>query len=242
MPAAKRKKVALIGAGNIGATLALLVELKDLGDFVLYDVMAGVPQGKALDLSHAAAVLGDTLSCKGTNSYPDIAGADVCIISAGVPRKAGMSRDDLLSSNAAIMKAAAKGIRENAPESFVIVITNPVDAMATLCQRETGFPPNRVVGMAGVLDSARYAAFLAEEIGVSVASIQAMVLGGHGDDMVPVRSHTRVNGVAITSLVSAERLEQIEKRVRGAGEEVIALLQTGSAYYSPAAAAFSCWS
>lgn len=233
----KRSKIALIGAGNIGGTLAYLSALKELGDIVLFDVVEGVPQGKALDLSHALPVLGSSVRVTGTNDYKDIDGADVCIVTAGVPRKPGMSRDDLLSTNANIMKSVAQGIKQHAKDSFVIVVSNPLDAMVTLCQRETGLPPERVVGMAGVLDSARYRAFLAEEIGVSVAKINAMVLGGHGDDMVPVRSHTTVDGIPITKLVKADRLDQIEKRVRGAGGEVVALLKTGSAFYSPATAA-----
>lgn len=233
----RRRKIALIGAGNIGGTLAYLAIVKELGDVVLYDVVEGMPQGKALDLSHAAPVLGASCKISGTNSYDDIRGADVCIVTAGIPRKPGMSRDDLLKTNADIMKAAAKGIRECAPDSFVIVVSNPLDAMVTLCQRETKFAPERVAGMAGVLDSARYRAFLAEELNVSVASVDALVLGGHGDDMVPVRSCTNVNGVPISQLVKSDRLDAIEKRVRGAGGEVVALLKTGSAFYSPATAA-----
>ncbi len=237
MSKSERKKIALIGAGNIGGTLAYLAVIKELGDVVLFDVVEGVPQGKALDISHAAPVLNTTIKVTGTNSYADISGADVCIITAGIPRKPGMSRDDLLNTNASIMKSVAQGIREYAPASFVIVVSNPLDAMVTLCQRETGFPAKRVIGMAGVLDSARYRAFLAEEIGVSATVIDALVLGGHGDDMVPIRSHTVVNGVPIARFVSAERLDAIEKRVRGAGGEVVALLKTGSAFYSPATSA-----
>lgn len=233
----RRRKIALIGAGQIGGTLAYLSLVRELGDIVLFDVVEGMPQGKALDLSHAAPVLGSSCRVTGTNSYDDIKGADVCIITAGIPRKPGMSRDDLLKTNADIMKAAAKGIRENAPDSFVIVVSNPLDAMVTLCQRETKFPAERVLGMAGVLDSARYRAFLAEELNVSVASVQAFVLGGHGDDMVPVRSYTNVNGIPVSTLIKSDRLDAIEKRVRGAGGEVVALLKTGSAFYSPATAA-----
>lgn len=232
-----RKKIALIGAGNIGGSLAYLSLIKELGDVVLYDVAEGVPQGKALDLSHSAPVLNASVRVAGTNSYKDIEGADVCIVTAGIPRKPGMSRDDLLATNANIMRQVAEGIRQYAPKSFVIVVSNPLDAMVTLCQRETKFAPNMVVGMAGVLDSARYRAFLAEELNVSPASVSAFVLGGHGDDMVPVRSFTTVQGVPISALVSAERLDAIEKRVRGAGGEVVALLKTGSAFYSPATAA-----
>lgn len=232
-----RKKIALIGAGNIGGTLAYLAAIRELGDVVLFDVAEGVPQGKALDLSHATPVLGVSVKVTGTNSYSDIAGADVCIVTAGIPRKPGMSREDLLATNSAIMKQVAQGIREFAPNSFVIVVSNPLDAMVTLCHRELGFPSTHVVGMAGVLDSARYRAFLAEEIGVSVASVNAMVLGGHGDDMVPIRSHTTVNGIPVTKFIEPDRLDAIEKRVRGAGGEVVALLKTGSAFYSPATSA-----
>ncbi|MCW5891472.1 MAG: malate dehydrogenase [bacterium] len=229
-----RKKIALIGAGMIGGTLAHLCALKGLGDVVLFDVVEGLPQGKALDLAAAGPVEGFDCTLTGTNDYADIAGADVCIVTAGVARKPGMSRDDLLGINAKIIKTVAESIKQHAPNAFVIVVSNPLDAMVTLMKRLTGFPKHRVVGMAGVLDSGRYRTFLAWELGVSVQSVQAMVLGGHGDDMVPIRSHTTVNGIPIASLVEAGRLDAIEKRVRGAGGEVVALLKTGSAYYSPA--------
>lgn len=232
-----RKKIALIGAGNIGGSLAYLCSIKELGDVVLFDVLEDMPQGKALDLNHAAPVLGSSASIVGTNSYADIAGADLCIVTAGLARKPGMSRDDLLATNTKIMAAVAEGIKTYAPNSTIIVVSNPLDAMVTVCQRLTGFPAERVIGMAGVLDSARYRFFLAQEIGVSATAISAMVLGGHGDTMVPVRSHTTVNGIPITDFISAERLDQIEDRVRKAGGEVVALLKTGSAFYSPAAAA-----
>lgn len=234
---AGKKKIALIGAGQIGGTLALLAMMRELGDVVLFDVVEGMPQGKALDLSHAAPVLGSSAKIKGTNNYADIAGADVVIITAGVPRKPGMSRDDLLATNAAIMKSAAEGIKQYAPNSFVIVISNPLDAMVTLCQRVTEFASNMVVGMAGVLDSARYRSFLAEEVGVTPVSVIAPVLGGHGDDMVPIRSATSIQGIPVSNFIKDERLGEIEKRVRGAGGEVVALLKTGSAFYSPAASA-----
>ncbi len=233
----ERRKIALIGAGNIGGALAYLAAIKELGDIVLFDVVEGLPQGKALDISHSIPVLASSVSIKGTNSYEDIKDADVCIVTAGIARKPGMSRDDLLNTNAGIMKSVAQGIKKNAPKAFVIVISNPLDAMVTLCQKESGMPPEMVVGMAGVLDSARYRAFLAEEIGVSPVSINAMVLGGHGDTMVPVRSHTTVNAIPISKFVSDARLTEIEKRVRGAGGEVVSLLKTGSAYFSPAASA-----
>jgi malate dehydrogenase len=232
-----RRKVALIGAGQIGGTLALLCGLRNLGDVVLYDVVPDMPQGKALDLMHLAPVFGCDFSVKGTNDISDIKGADVCIVTSGLPRKPGMSRDDLVRTNAEILRNVAAGIKQHAPDSFVIVVTNPLDAMAWLMQKETGFPASRVVGMAGVLDSARYRAFLAEELNVSVESVSAFVLGGHGDDMVPVRSYTTVGGIPVASLLSAEKLDAIEKRVRGAGGEIVALLKSGSAFYSPAASA-----
>lgn len=233
----QRKKIALIGAGNIGGALAYLALIKELGDVVLFDVVEGVPQGKALDLSHAVPVFQNSVSVKGTNSYEDIAGADICIVTAGLPRKPGMSRDDLLSTNATIMQAVGEGIKKYAPNCIIIVVSNPLDAMVTICQRVTGFPFERVIGMAGVLDSARYRAFIAEELGVSPGSVMAMVLGGHGDTMVPVRSHTTVGGIPVEHFIKPERLLEIEKRVRGAGGEVVALLKTGSAYFSPAASA-----
>lgn len=233
----RRNKIALIGAGQIGGTLALLCGQRNLGDVVLFDVVEGMPQGKALDLSHLAPVFGLDFKITGTNNIADIAGADVCIVTSGLPRKPGMSRDDLVKTNAEIVRNVAKGIREHAPQSFVIVITNPLDAMVYLMQKETGFPAHRVVGMAGVLDTARYQAFLAEELNVSVSSVSAFVLGGHGDDMVPVRSYTTCNGIPVANLIKNERLDAIEKRVRGAGGEVVALLKTGSAFYSPAASA-----
>jgi len=232
-----RKKIALIGAGNIGGSIAFLCCIKELADVVLFDVVESMPQGKALDLSHTLPVFNSSVKVTGTNDYKDIAGADVCIITAGLARKPGMSRDDLLKTNAKIMKSVAQGIRENAPDSFVIVVSNPLDAMVTLCQKETGFPANKVVGMAGVLDSSRYRAFLADETGISPELIHATVLGGHGDDMVPVRSATTINGVGITEFVSEARLLEIETRVRGAGGEVVGLLKTGSAFCSPAASA-----
>ncbi len=232
-----RKKIALIGAGNIGGSLAFLCCVSELADVVLFDVVESMPQGKALDLSHTLPVFNSSVRVTGTNDYKDIAGADVCIITAGLARKPGMSRDDLLKTNSKIMQSVAQGIKENAPDSFVIVVSNPLDAMVTLCQRETGFAPNKVVGMAGVLDSARYRAFLSEETGVSPELIHALVLGGHGDDMVPVRSATTINGIGIEEFVSKERLLEIETRVRGAGGEVVGLLKTGSAFCSPAASA-----
>jgi malate dehydrogenase len=232
-----RRKIALIGAGNIGGTLAHLAALKHLGDVVLYDVVDGLPQGKALDIAESAPVEGFDASLRGTNSIADIAGADVCIVTSGVARKPGMSRDDLLGINAKIISEVANGIKTHAPNCFLIVLTNPLDAMVTLMKRVTGFPKQRVIGMAGVLDSARYRTFLAMELGVSVESVQALVLGGHGDDMVPIRSSCTVGGLPVTSLISAERLDAIEARTRQAGGEIVGLLKTGSAFYSPASSA-----
>ena len=232
-----RKKIALIGAGNIGGSMAHLALLKGLGDVVMFDVVDGLPQGKALDLSHAGPIEGFDGNVTGTNKYEDIAGADVCIVTAGIARKPGMSRDDLLGTNCKILSSVADGIKAHAPNSFVIVITNPLDAMVTLMQRKLGFPKNRVVGQSGILDSSRYRSFIAKELNVSVKSVQAMVLGGHGDDMVPVRGSCFIGGVPVEKLISAKRLDEIEARVRNAGGEVVALLKTGSAYFSPASAA-----
>ena len=232
-----RKKIALIGAGNIGGTLAHLCALKGLGDVVLYDVIDGLPQGKALDLLEAGPIEGYDVNLVGTTSYTEIQDADVCIVTAGLARKPGMSRDDLLGINCKIMREVSENIAKYAPNSFLIVITNPLDAMVTLAKRVTGFPKNRVVGQAGVLDSSRYRTFIAQELNVSVLNVTAMVLGGHGDDMVPVRSYCQVGGIPIERLISAGRLEEIENRVRQAGGEIVALLKTGSAFYSPASAA-----
>ncbi|MBX7138835.1 MAG: malate dehydrogenase [Oligoflexia bacterium] len=234
---ASRNKIALIGAGQIGGTLALLCGLRNLGDVVLFDIVQDMPQGKALDLTHLAPVFGCDFSIKGTNNIADIAGANVCVVTSGLPRKPGMSRDDLVKTNAAIVKTVAEGIKQHAPGALVIVITNPLDAMTYMMQKVTGFPARMVLGMAGVLDTARYQAHLAEELKVSVKSVSAFVLGGHGDSMVPVRSFTTCNGVPVDKLIAPEKLEPIEKRVRNSGGEVVALLKTGSAFYSPAASA-----
>lgn len=214
-----------------------LCALRQLADVVLYDVVEGMPQGKALDITESGPIDGFDVSVTGSNDIKDIAGSDVCIVTSGLARKPGMSRDDLLGINAKIITEVATGIAENAPGALVIVITNPLDAMVTLMKKVTGFPKERVVGMAGVLDSARYRTFLAMELGVSVQSVQAMVLGGHGDDMVPVRSATTCGGVPVADLIPADRLEAIEERTRKAGGEIVGLLKTGSAFYSPAAAA-----
>jgi malate dehydrogenase len=235
-----RKKIALIGAGNIGGTLAHLAALKGLGDIVLFDVVEGVPQGKALDLSQCGPVEGFDAKITGSNDYKDIAGADVIIVTAGVARKPGMSRDDLLGINLKVMKAVGEGIKANAPDAFVICITNPLDAMVWALREFSGLPHHKVVGMAGVLDSARFATFLAWEFGVSVKDVNAFVLGGHGDTMVPVLSYSTISGIPVGDLakikgVDAARLDEIVKRTRGGGGEIVALLGTGSAYYAPAA-------
>ena len=234
-----RKKIALIGAGNIGGTLAHLAALKGLGDIVLFDVVEGVPQGKALDLSQCGPVEGFDANIIGSNDYADIAGADVIIVTAGVARKPGMSRDDLLGINLKVMKAVGEGIRDNAPDAFVICITNPLDAMVWALREFSGLPHQKVVGMAGVLDSARFSHFLAEEFKVSVKDINTFVLGGHGDTMVPVLEYSTVSGIPVTDLIemgmsTKERVDEIVKRTRGGGGEIVALLKTGSAYYAPA--------
>ncbi len=242
-----RKKIALIGGGQIGGVLAQLAALRELGDVVMFDIVEGLPQGKMLDISEVGSVDRFDASLKGTNSYEDIAGADVVIVTAGLPRKPGMSRDDLIATNAKIMKSVAEGIKQYAPDSFVIVISNPLDAMVTLCQRITGFPHNRVIGQAGVLDSARFITFIAWELGVSVKDVNAMTLGGHGDDMVPLVRYASVNGIPVMELLeqkygaekAAEVMEAMVKRTRGAGGEVVALLKTGSAFYSPASSAIA---
>lgn len=242
-----RAKIALIGGGQIGGVLAQLAALRELGDVVLFDIVEGLPQGKTLDIAEAAPVDGFDVSLKGTNTYADIKGADVVIVTAGLPRKPGMSRDDLIATNSKIMQSVAEGIKEYAPNSFVIVISNPLDAMVTLCQRITGFPHNRVVGQAGVLDSARFAAFIAWELGVSVKDVTAVTLGGHGDDMVPLVRYTSVCGIPVMELLeqkygaakAAEVMAAMVKRTRAAGGEVVALLKTGSAFYSPASSAIS---
>jgi malate dehydrogenase len=237
-----RKKIALIGAGNIGGTLAHLAAIRELGDIVLFDVVEGVPQGKALDLAQAGPVEGYDAVLKGSNDYTDIAGADVCIVTAGVARKPGMSRDDLIGINLKVMKAVGEGIRTHAPDSFVICITNPLDAMVWALREFSGLPHSQVVGMAGVLDSARFRHFLAEEFKVSVEDVTAFVLGGHGDTMVPVVQYSTVAGIPIPDLIkmgwsSQEKIDAIVQRTRSGGGEIVALLKTGSAYYAPATAA-----
>ncbi|TVV75055.1 malate dehydrogenase [Sphingomonas solaris] len=234
-----RKKIALIGAGNIGGTLAHLAAKKELGDIVLFDVVEGIPQGKALDLSQCAPIEGFDAKITGTNDYADIAGADVIIVTAGVARKPGMSRDDLLGINLKVMKAVGEGIKANAPDAFVICITNPLDAMVWALREFSGLPHNKVVGMAGVLDSARFSHFIADEFQVSVKDVSTFVLGGHGDTMVPVVQYSTVAGIPVPDLVkmgrsTQERIDAIVKRTRGGGGEIVGLLKTGSAFYAPA--------
>jgi len=231
-----RKKISLIGAGAIGGTLAQLAAMKELGDIVLVDVVAGVPQGKSLDLMAARPVDGYDVEFTGANDYQATRDSDVVIVTAGLPRKPGMSRDDLVATNTGILKEIAEKIRELSPNAFVIVITNPLDAMVYVMKKVTGFPKNRVVGMAGVLDSARFRTFVAMELGISVEDVTAMVLGGHGDDMVPIVRYCTVAGVPVTKFLSAEKIAAIVKRTQMAGGEVVNLLKT-SAWVSPAAAA-----
>jgi malate dehydrogenase len=237
-----RKKISLIGAGNIGGTLAHLAALKQLGDITLFDIAEGIPQGKALDISQCGPIEGFDVKLVGTNDYKDIKDSDVVIITAGVPRKPGMSRDDLLSVNSKVMKSVGEGIKENCPNAFTICITNPLDAMVGELQKHSGLPDNQIVGMAGILDSARFRTFLATEFSVSVNQVQAYVLGGHGDSMVPLTGLSNIAGVSLDDLVtsgkiSADRLEEIVDRTRKGGGEIVGLLKSGSAFYAPATSA-----
>jgi malate dehydrogenase len=237
-----RPKIALIGAGQIGGTLAHLIALKELGDVVLFDIAEGTPQGKALDLAQSGPVEGFDAALRGTNSYADIAGADVCIVTAGVPRKPGMSRDDLLGINLKVMKSVGEGIKANCPNAFVICITNPLDAMVWALREFSGLPHNKVVGMAGVLDSARFRHFLSLEFNVSMKDVTAFVLGGHGDTMVPSVRYSTVGGITLPDLVqmgwtTQDKLDAIVQRTRDGGAEIVGLLKTGSAFYAPAASA-----
>jgi malate dehydrogenase len=237
-----RNRIALIGAGQIGGTLAHLIGLKELGDVVLFDIMEGIPQGKALDLVQSSPIEGFDVRFAGTNSYDAIQGADVCIVTAGVPRKPGMSRDDLLGINLKVMEQVGSGIRKYAPEAFVICITNPLDAMVWALQRACGLPRNMVVGMAGVLDSARFRYFLADEFNVSIEDVTAFVLGGHGDTMVPLVRYSAVAGIPIPDLIkigwtSQARIDGIVQRTRDGGAEIVNLLKSGSAFYAPASSA-----
>jgi malate dehydrogenase len=237
-----RNKIALIGAGNIGGTLALLAGLKELGDIVLFDIAEGIPQGKALDIAQASAIEGFDAKVVGANDYADLAGADVVIVTAGVPRKPGMSRDDLVGINTKVMTQVGEGIKANCPNAFVICITNPLDAMVGVLQRASGLPASHVVGMAGVLDSARFRYFLAEEFQVSVEDVSAFVLGGHGDTMVPLVRYSTVAGIPVPDLVkmgwsTQDKIDAIIQRTRDGGAEIVGLLKTGSAFYAPASSA-----
>lgn len=239
-----RNKIALIGAGQIGGTLALLAGLKELGDITLFDVVDGVPQGKALDIAEASPVEGFDAVLKGGSDYSAIEGADVVIVTAGVPRKPGMSRDDLIGVNTKVMQAVGAGIKQYAPDAFVICITNPLDAMVGVLREVSGLKPEKVVGMAGVLDSARFRYFLAEEFKVSVEDVTAFVLGGHGDTMVPLARYSTVAGIPLPDLVkmgwtTQEKLDQIIQRTRDGGAEIVGLLKTGSAFYAPASSAIA---
>jgi malate dehydrogenase len=239
-----RNKIALIGSGMIGGTLAHLAGLKELGDIVLFDIADGIPQGKGLDIAQSSPVEGFDANLTGASDYSAIEGADVCIVTAGVPRKPGMSRDDLLGINLKVMEQVGAGIKKYAPNAFVICITNPLDAMVWALQKFSGLPTNKVVGMAGVLDSSRFRLFLAKEFNVSVEDVSAFVLGGHGDSMVPLARYSTVAGIPLTDLitmgwVTKERLEEIIQRTRDGGAEIVGLLKTGSAYYAPAASAIA---
>ena len=237
-----RNKIALVGAGNIGGTLALLAGLKELGDVVLFDIAEGIPQGKALDIAEASPVEGFDARLTGTNDYADIKDADVVIVTAGVARKPGMSRDDLIGINTSVMKSVGEGIKNNCPNAFVICITNPLDVMVGVLQQASGLPKNKVVGMAGVLDSARFRYFLAEEFNVSVEDVTAFVLGGHGDTMVPLIRYSAVAGIPVPDLIemgwsTQEKIDEIVQRTRDGGAEIVGLLKTGSAFYAPASSA-----
>lgn len=241
---AQRKKIGLVGAGNIGGTLAHLAALKGLGDVVLFDVVEGLPQGKALDISQSLAVEAIDANVKGTNSYEDLKGAEVVIVTAGIARKPGMSRDDLVNTNTGIISTVAENLKKYCPDAFVIVITNPLDAMVWVMQQQTGFAPNKVVGMAGVLDSARFSHFIAEEFGASKKDVTTFVLGGHGDTMVPVVHYSTVAGIPVPDLIkmgksSQASIDKIVQRTRDGGAEIVGLLKTGSAFYAPAASAIA---
>ncbi len=232
-----RKKIALIGAGQIGGTMALIAAQKELGDVVTVDITEGVPQGKSLDIIHGSTVMPTSIELTGSNQYEVIKNADVVIVTAGLPRKPGMSRDDLLEVNCGIIKNVGENIKEFAPNAFVIVVTNPLDAMVYTMQKVTGFSPHKVCGMAGVLDSSRFSSLIAVELGVAPEDVTAMVMGGHGDTMVPLIRYATVGGVPVTQLLSIDKLEQIAARTAKSGGEIVGLLKTGSAYYSPAISA-----
>ena len=232
-----RKKIALIGAGQIGGTMALLAAQKELGDVVTIDITEGVPQGKSLDITHGSTVIPSSSNMIGSNDYDAMKDADVVIVTAGLPRKPGMSRDDLLEVNCGIIKAVGENIKAQAPDAFVIVVTNPLDAMVYAMQKVTDFPAHKVCGMAGVLDSSRFSSLIALELGVAAADVTAMVMGGHGDTMVPLIRYSTVGGVPVTQLLSMDKLESIAARTAKSGGEIVGLLKTGSAYYSPALSA-----
>jgi malate dehydrogenase len=233
----KRNKITVVGAGFVGATAAHWAAAKELGDVALVDIIEGMPQGKGLDLMEASPVEGFDAEVIGTNDYADTANSDVVIITAGIPRKPGMSRDDLLNTNTNIVKSVTEQIAKYSPEAFLIIVSNPLDAMVYVAHKVSGFPTNRVMGMAGVLDSARFRTFIALELGVSVKDIQAFVLGGHGDTMVPLPRYTTVSGIPIPDLMSQERIDALVERTRKGGGEIVSLLKTGSAFYAPSAAA-----
>lgn len=231
------KKITVVGAGFVGATCARRIVEKNLADAVLIDIVEDMPQGKALDLMESAPVEGFDANITGTNDYKDTAGSDVVIITAGIPRKPGMSRDDLQATNAGIVKAIVENIKEHSPEAILIIVTNPLDVMAYIALHVSGFKPSKVIGMAGVLDSARYRYFIAEELSVSPGCVQAMVLGGHGDSMIPLPRYSTVSGIPITQLLSEKKIDEINERTKKGGAEIVGLLKTGSAYYAPSAAA-----
>jgi malate dehydrogenase len=235
MARAPRRKVTVIGAGNVGATTAQLIAQTGLADVVLVDIVEGLPQGKALDLAEAAPVIGYDVNVTGTNDYADTADSKIIVVTSGLPRKPGMSRDDLIAVNAGIVGGVVKAAAAVSPDAIVIVVTNPLDAMCHVAMRASGFPRERVIGMAGVLDSARFRSFIAAELEVSVRDVRAFVLGGHGDTMVPLPRYSTVGGVPITELMTAERVEELVVRTRNGGAEIVALLKTGSAFYAPAA-------
>lgn len=233
----KRNKITVVGGGNVGATAAHWIAAKELADVVLVDIVEGVPQGKALDLAETAPIEGFDVQLTGTNTYEDTAGSDIVIITAGLPRKPGMSRDDLLKTNADIVGQVSEQVAKFSPDAILIIVSNPLDAMCQVALRRSGFPKHRVIGMAGVLDSARMRCFLAEALDVSVENVTAFVLGGHGDTMVPLPRYSTCAGIPITELLSADQIDAIVKRTAGGGAEIVALLKTGSAYYAPSAAA-----
>ncbi len=232
-----KNKITIVGAGNVGASAAQIIAQKGLGDVVLVDITDGIPQGKALDMTQACSIWDSSSSVTGANEYPETAGSDLIIVTAGLPRKPGMSRDDLLQANAKIVRSVATEIEKNSPEAVVIVVSNPMDVMAQLTLQETGFSARKVIGMGGILDSARFRSFVAMELGVSVRDVYALVMGGHGDSMVPLPRYTTVAGIPITEFLSGEQIKMLIERTRAGGAEIVGLLKTGSAYYAPAAAA-----